>query len=226
MTPSSSCAPKSDERDKVETTSKGHFRSNLPTFRSPAIAAVAADTLGLAKHVHSGSLPRVHQSVPPAFSASTSTSSFVFLQHSTAVGLKLLVLFDSFHRSFSLQLLLKLLAFGSVDIVYDRLSLSASMWWIRVAFSGQIFSTYSCSWNILPVVYPIIPPPIAAKRPSLRPASGLTFHFQAVSAKKNYELHPRKGCCVLPASIRPEKYLISNYQSIINLTKAALKGLS
>ena len=171
MTPSSSCAPKSDERDKVETTSEGHFRSDLPTFRSPAIAAVAADTLGLAKNVDSG-LPSFHQSVPPSFPASTSSSSFVFLQHSTAVGLKLLVLFDSFHRSFSLQLLLKLLALGSVDIVYDRLSLSASKWWVRAAaFSGQMFETYSCSWNILPVVYPIIPPPIAAKRPSLRPAS-------------------------------------------------------
>ena len=174
MTPSGSCAPKSDERDKVETTSEGHFRSDLPTFRSPAIAAVAADTLGLTEHVDSG-LPCFHQSVPPSFPASTSSSSFVFFQHSAAVGLKLLVLFDSFHRSFSLQLLLELLAFGSVDIVYDRLSLSASMWWIRVAFSGQIFSTYSCSWNILPVVYPIIPPPIAAKRPSLRPASWSTF---------------------------------------------------
>ena len=125
MTPSSSCAPKSDERDKVETTSEGHFRSDLPTFRSPAIAAVAADTLGLAENMHSG-LPSFHQSVPTSFPASTSSSSFVFLQYSTAIGLELLVLFDSFHRSLSLQLLLELLAFGSVDIVYDRLSLSAS----------------------------------------------------------------------------------------------------
>ena len=189
MTPSSSCTPKSDERDKVETTSEGHFRSDLPTFRSPAIAAVAADTLGLAEHMHSG-LPSFHQSVPTSFPASTSSSSFVFLQHSAAIGLKLLVLFDSFHRSLSLQLLLELLAFGSVDIVYDRLSLSASKWWVRAAFSGQMFETYSCSWNILPVVYPIIPPPIAAKRPSLRPASWSTFQFQVVSAKKYFELHP------------------------------------
>ena len=106
------------------------------------------------------------------------------------------------------------MAFGSVDIVYDRLSLSASMWWIRVAFSGQIFSTYSCSWNILPVVYPIIPPPIAAKRPSLRPASWSTFQFQTVSAKKYCELHPGKGWCMLTASIRPE--LLFNLQLSIN----------